>query len=337
LTLRHADLFISRALLFCYNAAYMAKKRLFTGLQPSGQLHIGNYLGTLKQTVELLQESDGLVMVADYHALTTLKSPEELRRNIADVVRDFVGVGIDPKRSVIFQQSAVPQHTELAWIFDCLVTVPFLMQAHAYKDKVAKGLEANAGLFTYPMLMAADILLYDTDIVPVGSDQKQHVEYAREAAAKFNGAFGSIFKEPQEKILESVAIVPGTDGKKMSKSYGNTIPLFGTKDEIRKAVMSIVTDSKGDKPENVYAIHKLFASPNDLDKIYNNESLKGNYKQMKEYLMEDIEAVIAPMRERRNALSDADVKAILKDGAERAGEQAEKKMREVRKAVGVTL
>jgi tryptophanyl-tRNA synthetase len=313
----------------------MAKKRLFTGLQPSGQLHIGNYLGTLKQTTELLQETDGLVMVADYHALTTLKSPDELRRNIADVVRDFVGVGVDPKKSAIFQQSAVPAHTELAWIFDCLVTVPFLMQAHAYKDKVAKGLEANAGLFTYPMLMAADILLYDTDVVPVGQDQKQHVEYAREAAAKFNAAFGDTFREPQEKILESVAVVPGTDGKKMSKSYGNTIPLFASKDEIAKAVMGIVTDSAGDVPTNVYNIHKLFRSEAELTSLY--ETNKGKYKASKDALIEDIEAVIAPMRERRNSVSDADVKAILKDGAERANTQAEAKMAVVRKAVGVTL
>src|SRR3990167_3434909 len=198
----------------------MSPKRLFTGLQPSGTLHIGNYLGALKQTVELLKDADGLVMIADYHALTTLKDTEGLRKNIPDVVRDFVAVGVDPKKTVIFQQSSNPAHTELAWIFDCLVTVPFLQQAHAYKDKVAKGLEANAGLFTYPMLMAADILLYDTDVVPVGDDQRQHVEYAREAAAKFNLAFGPTFKEPQEMIQKSIAVIPGTDGKKMSKSYG---------------------------------------------------------------------------------------------------------------------
>lgn len=313
----------------------MAKKRLFTGLQPSGQLHIGNYLGTLKQTVEMLYDTDGLVMVADYHALTTLKAPDELRRNIADVVRDFVAVGVDPKHSVIFQQSAVPAHTELAWIFDCLVTVPFLMQAHAYKDKVAKGLDANAGLFTYPMLMAADILLYGTDIVPVGADQRQHVEYAREAAAKFNAAFGATFKEPQEKILESVAVVPGTDGKKMSKSYGNTIPLFGTKDEITKAVMSIVTDSNAESPENVYNIHRLFKGEPELGELY--KANKGKYKASKDALIEDIEAVVAPMRQMRESITDADVKAILKDGAERANAEAEATMINVRKAVGVTI
>ncbi len=310
-------------------------QRLFTGLQPSGSLHIGNYLGALRQTVELLKDADGLVMIADYHALTTLKDTEALRKNIPDVVRDYVAVGIDPKKSIIFQQSSVSQHTELAWIFDCLVTVPFLMQAHAYKDKVAKGLEANAGLFTYPMLMAADILLYDTDVVPVGADQRQHVEYAREAATKFNVAYGETFKLPQEKILDSVAVVPGTDGKKMSKSYGNTIPLFGSKDEITKAVMSIVTDSKAESPENVYNIHKLFRSGEELSKLYTEN--KGKYKALKDALVEDIEAVIAPMREKRASISDADVKEILRDGAERAREQAEKKMQDVRQKVGVTL
>ncbi len=310
-------------------------QRLFTGLQPSGSLHIGNYLGALKQTVELLKDADGLVMIADYHALTTLKDTEQLRKNIPEVVRDYVAVGMDPKKTIIFQQSSVSQHAELAWIFDCLVTVPFLMQAHAYKDKVAKGLEANAGLFTYPMLMAADILLYDTDIVPVGADQRQHVEYAREAAAKFNTAFGETFKTPQEKILESVAVVPGTDGKKMSKSYGNTIPLFGTKEEVQKAVMSIVTDSTGARPENVYNIHRLFKSEEELDALYTEH--KGKYKALKDALVEDIEAMISPMREKRASLSDADVKEILRDGAARAREQAEKKMVDVRQKVGVSI
>ncbi len=310
-------------------------QRLFTGLQPSGTLHIGNYFGALKPFVELSREYDANLMIADYHALTSLKSAGELRSNIINVAKDYVAAGIDPEKSVIFKQSDVPEHTELAWIFDCLVTVPFLQQAHAYKDKVAKGLEANAGLFTYPMLMAADILLYDTDIVPVGSDQRQHVEYAREAAAKFNNTFGETFKEPQEKILEEVAVVPGVDGKKMSKSYGNTIPLFGTKDEIAKAVMSIVTDSTGDVPENVYAIHKVVKSEAELAPLY--EANKGKYKALKDALVEDIETMIAPMREKRDAISDDEAKRILANGAERARAQASKKMAEVRVKVGVTL
>lgn len=310
-------------------------KRLFTGLQPSGTLHIGNYFGALRPFVELAREYDANLMIADYHALTSLKSPEELRSNILNVAKDYIAAGIDPQRSVIFKQSDVPEHTELAWIFDCLVTVPFLQQAHAYKDKVAKGLEANAGLFTYPMLMAADILLYDTDFVPVGSDQRQHVEYAREAAAKFNNAFGETFKEPQEKILDEVAVVPGTDGKKMSKSYGNTIPLFGTRDEIAKAVMSIVTDSAGDVPENVYNIHRAVKSETELAPLY--EAQKGKYKALKDALVEDIDTLVAPMREKRDAISDSDAKAMLVAGAERARTMAAAKMKQVRERVGVAL
>src|SRR3989338_8663833 len=311
----------------------MQKKRLLTGVQPSGALHIGNYLGALKPFVSIYGEYESMLMVADYHSLTTLKDSGQVRENIMSAVRDYVAIGVDPKRVIIFQQSAIQAHTELAWILECQVTVPFLMQAHAYKDKVAKGLEANAGLFCYPMLMAADILLYDTDIVPVGADQRQHVEYAREAAAKFNAAYGDCFKLPQEKILEAVAVVPGTDGKKMSKSYGNTIPLFGTKDEIQKAVMSIVPDSTGERPENVYNIHRLFKSEEALSALYTEN--KGKYKALKDALAEDIEAVVGPMREKRASLTDSDVKAILKDGAERARAQAEKKMVDVRQKVGV--
>lgn len=313
----------------------MAGKRILTGLQPSGQLHIGNYFGALKPTVELFKEHEGLIMIADYHALTSLRDPKSLRKNIVDLARDYIAVGINPEEVTIFKQSDVQAHTELAWIFNCLVTVPFLMQAHAYKDKVAKGLEANAGLFTYPMLMAADILLYATDIVPVGEDQRQHVEYAREAAAKFNQAYGETFKEPEEMVQKNIAVVSGTDGKKMSKSYGNTIPLFGSKDEIAKAVMSIVTDSSGDRPENVYAIHKLMRTEEELNSIY--ESNKGSYKTIKEMLIEDLNTFILSMRTKRESLTDATVLDILKKGGEKAREQAEAKMKEVRKKVGVSL
>jgi tryptophanyl-tRNA synthetase len=310
-------------------------QRLFTGLQPSGALHIGNYFGALKQTVELCKVHDGLVMVADYHALTSLREKTLLRANIIAAVKSYLAVGLDPKKTILFKQSDVLEHTELAWIFDCLVSVPFLQQSHAYKDKLAKGLEANAGLFTYPMLMAADILLYDTDIVPVGQDQKQHVEYAREAAAKFNTTFGQIFKEPKEKILDEVAVVPGTDGKKMSKSYGNTVPLFGTKDEIAKAVMSIVTDSKGNWPEHVYAMHKTFRPKNELTALY--EKHQGKYKALKEALIEDIESLVAPMREKYQNISDEEVGRVLTEGAARARERAAAKMALVRAHVGVSL
>ncbi len=313
----------------------MAKKRLFTGLQPSGQLHIGNYFGALKPFLESYAEYESFLMVADYHSLTSLKNPQELRQNIIEGARAYFAAGVDPAKVVIFKQSDVPEHTELAWIFESLVTVPFLMQAHAYKDKVAKGMEANAGLFNYPMLMAADILLYDTDIVPVGADQRQHVEYAREAAAKFNIAYGETFKEPQEKIEETIATIPGTDGQKMSKSYKNTIPLFGTPEETTEAVMSIVTDSSGGRPENVYAIHKLFKSEAELTALY--EANKGSYKLLKETLSTDINAALAPMRERYIAITEADIQKILKEGADKARAIASAKMAEVRKKVGVTL
>ncbi|TSD05408.1 MAG: Uncharacterized protein Greene07147_729 [Parcubacteria group bacterium Greene0714_7] len=311
------------------------KKRLLTGLQPSGALHIGNYFGTIKPIVDLFTDHEGLLMVADYHALTSVRNPEELRKSIVENAKDYFAAGLNLDNAILFQQSSVPEHAELAWIFDCLVTVSFLELGHAYKDKVAKGLEANAGLFTYPMLMAADILLYDTDIVPVGEDQRQHVEYAREAAAKFNNAYGTTFKEPQELISKTVGVVPGTDGQKMSKSYKNTIPLFATRDEIQKAVMSIVTDSSGDKPEHVYAIHTLYKTDAELTPLY--EEKKGKYKDLKEALIEDIDTYIAPMREKRASISDEDVRLVLKEGGEKARTLASAKMAEVRKKVGVTL
>jgi len=311
------------------------KKRLLTGLQPSGQLHIGNYFGALKPFLEMYSSYESFLMVVDYHALTTVKDPRILRENIIDVVRNYLAIGIDPKQAIFFQQSDVHEHTELAWIFECLVSVPFLMQAHAYKDKVAKGIEANAGLFNYPMLMAADILLYDTEIVPVGADQRQHVEYTREAAAKFNTTFGKTFSEPQEHTQDTVAIVPGIDGKKMSKSYGNTIPLFAERSEIMDVVMRIVTDSAGDFPEHVYAIHKLYKTEEELKPLY--EENRSNYKKLKEILAEDIDAFIAPFREKNKSIDEQEVKRVLKEGAQKAQAIASKKMEQVRKKIGVTL
>ena len=311
------------------------KKRLLTGLQSSGTLHIGNYFGALKPFLSLYEQYESFLMIADYHALTSLKDPKLVRESIFNTVRDYLAVGVDPTKAVIFQQSQVQEHTELAWIFDCLVTVPFLELGHAYKDKVAKGLEANAGLFTYPMLMAADILLYDTVIVPVGEDQRQHVEYAREAAAKFNNNYGQTFIEPKELIQKEIAIVPGTDGSKMSKSRGNIIPLFGTKEDIAKAVMSIVTDSSGERPENVYAIHKLLKPEAELDALY--EEKKGKYKDLKEALIEDLEAFIAPMRAKREAITDAEVIKVVEEGSDKARAIASKKMIDVRAKVGVSL
>ncbi len=311
------------------------KKRLLTGLQSSGALHIGNYFGALKPFVDNYEQFESSLMVADYHAVTSLRDGEQLRKNIFSVVRDYLAIGVDPEKAIIFKQSDVLEHVELGWIFDCLVTVPFLSQAHSYKDKVAKGLEANAGLFTYPMLMAADILLYDTDVVPVGEDQRQHIEYAREAASKFNKAYGETFKEPKELILKGVGIVPGTDGQKMSKSYGNVIPLFGTREEIQKAVMSIVTDSSGEVPKNVYEIHKLFRSEEELKTLY--ETNKGSYKTLKEALIEDIDAFVSPMRAKRDSITDEEVKKVLEVGGAKAKARASAKMADVRQKVGVAL
>ncbi len=320
-----------------------ARKTLLSGLQPSGTLHIGNYFGALKPFAEFCVDYDEIfLLVVDYHALTTIRKPEELRKNSVEIVKDYLAVldekGVDRKKVTIFKQSDVSEHTELAWIFECLVSVPFLMQGHAYKDKVANKIEASAGLFNYPMLMAADILLYDQGApitVPVGEDQRQHLEYAREAAAKFNSTFGQTFTPPKALITKAVAVVPGTDGRKMSKSYGNTIPLFGSKDEIVKAVMSIVTDSKGTKPENVYALHRLLKTENELKELY--EANQGNYKMLKEKLTDDLEVLIAPMRERREKISENEVRTVLEEGRKKAKEQAGRKMEEIRQKIGVSL
>lgn len=312
------------------------KKRLLTGLQSSGTLHIGNYFGALKPFVEIYEAYESYLMVADYHALTSLRDPVQMHQNIIDVVKDYLAVGVDPEKCVLFRQSDNQDHMELGWVFNCMVTMPFLMQGHAYKDKVAKGQEPNAGLATYPMLQAADITLYNIDVVPVGEDQRQHLEYSREAVGKFNRAYGKeILKEPTEKIIDAVGIVPGTDGEKMSKSKGNTIPLFGTPAEIEKAVMGIVTDSSGDKPEHVYAIHRLLKSAEELDPIY--EENKGRYGDLKKILTADLEAFIAPMREKRDSITNEQVLAVLADGVARAKETSNKTITQVRTAIGINL
>ena len=312
---------------------------ILTGIQSSGDLHIGNYFGAMKPFLDLYMErrtsANFFLMVADYHALTSVRSGDVMRTNIYNTVRDHLAIGLDPAEVTIFRQSDNPNHTELAWVLNCLVTVPFLMQGHAYKDKVAKGMEANAGLFTYPMLMAADILLYNTDIVPVGEDQRQHLEYAREAVTKFNNAYGPLLKEPKELIFEAVGVVPGTDGSKMSKSYKNTIPLFGNRDSITKSVMSIVTDSSGERPEHVYAIHRLFKTATELETIYTDN--RGKYKNLKDALIEDIDTFISPMREKRAAITDEEVKTVLREGKERAQAVSSVTLQKVRDAIGMTI
>ena len=315
-------------------------KVFLSGVQPSGKPHIGNYFGAMKQFVDLQNEHEGYVFIADYHALHSLRNPKEMNANIKSILLDYLAIGLDPEKVTFFKQSDVSEHTELAWIFDTVTTMPFLMRAHAFKDAQAKNKEIDVGTFNYPVLMAADILMYGPDMVPLGADQKQHVEIARDIAEKFNNVYGQgdqIFKLPEPMILKDMAIVPGTDGRKMSKSYNNTIPLFAEYEEIKKCVMSIVTDSSGGIPQNVYAIHKLFRSEDELKKIYEEKS--GKYKELKEMLVEDIEKFIAPLREKRKEF-EKDIPgalAILKAGGEKAKKIAGAKMEEVREKIGVNV
>jgi tryptophanyl-tRNA synthetase len=313
------------------------KKKLLSGIKPSGRPHIGNYFGAMRQFVELQNEYECFFFIPDYHALTTVQNAEELRKNIIDVAIDYLAIGLNPEKVLLYKQSDIPEHAELAWIFDTIITVPYLERAHAYKDAVAKKREASVGLFNYPVLMAADILLYDTDVVPVGADQKQHVEIARDVAEKFNRVFGETFKLPEPYIMKNVAVVPGIDGQKMSKSYHNTIPLFAEDAEIEKLVMSIITDSSAGVPKNVYEIHKLFHSENELAKLYKEK--EGKYKELKDALIADMKKFITPLREKRKAIAGDTprVLQILKDGGERARALAVKKMDAVREKIGVKL
>ncbi len=315
----------------------MSKKILLSGIQPSGLPHIGNYFGAMKQFVDLQDEYESYIFIADYHALHTLRDPKIMSENIKNVLLDYLAIGLDPKKVTIYKQSDISEHTELAWIFDTLVTMPYLMRAHAFKDAEAKNKEISVGTFNYPVLQSADILLYDADVVPVGQDQKQHIEIARDIALKFNNQYGETFKLPESLILENVSIVPGTDGQKMSKSYGNIIPLFGTTEEIKKAVMGIVTDSGEGIPENVYNIHKLLRNEEELKVLY--EEKKGKYKDLKEELLEDIEKLLEPMRERRKYWEEHMDEAleILKSGGEKMKAKANKKMQEVREKLGVNV
>jgi len=314
------------------------KPVLVSGVKPTGDLHIGNYFGAMRQFVELTKEGKyrPFIFVADYHALNTMQDAEEMKRRTREIVMAYIAIGLDPNDAVFFKQSDVPAHTELAWIFDTITTMPYLMRAHAFKDAEAKNKELNVGTFNYPMLMAADILLYDAAIVPVGQDQKQHIEIARDTAEKFNRTFKtSVFTLPEPYIMPEVAVVPGTDGQKMSKSYGNVIPLFGSRDELAKAVMSIVTDSSGERPENVYRIHRLFRSEVNLDALY--EEHRGNYKALKETLIEDLDRYLAPLRTKYEELKEDSsiVDDVLADGKREARAISEAKMEQVRAAIGV--
>jgi len=244
--------------------------RILSGIQPSGVLHIGNYFGMMQPGIALQAEGEAFYFIADYHALTSLRDPKALRENSRRVALDFLACGLDPERAALFRQSDVPQVTELAWILATVSPMGLLERAHSYKDKVARGMTASAGLFNYPVLMAADILIYDSDIVPVGKDQKQHIEITRDLAVKMNETYGEIFKLPEPRISTATEVVPGIDGQKMSKSYGNNIDIFGNETETRKRVMSIVTDStpveapKDPSRSTIFQLYSLFVSKNEI-------------------------------------------------------------------------
>ena len=318
--------------------------RILTGLQPSGNLHIGNYFGAMRQLLELQQKGETFLFIADYHALTTGPKADDLRSNVYHLALDFLSCGLSLDNTVFFRQSDVPQVTELMWILNNITTVGFLERAHSYKDKIAKGFTPNTGLFTYPVLMAADILLYGSELVPVGKDQKQHLEITRDLAIRFNNDYEETFKIPEAYIPTSVAVVPGIDGQKMSKSYGNTIPLFGAQKAIRKIVMSIVTDStpmedpKDPEKCNVVALYKLVATPEEVEEMKANYRA-GNYGygHAKQALFEKLWAYFEPMRERRAELEkDPDyIWDVLREGGKKASAEAEKTMDRVRRAVGL--
>lgn len=312
-------------------------KKILSGIQPSGRPHIGNYFGMMKQMIEMQKDGEVIAIIVDYHALNTVKDANLMREFTKEVAIDYLALGFDADKNILFKQSDVPEHTELTWIFDTITTVPYLKRAHAYKDAIEKGKEEDlsVGTFNYPMLMAADILLYEPNLVPVGQDQKQHIEFARDTAEKFNRIFRETFKLPEGHILENVQTVPGIDGRKMSKSYNNYISLFAEDSEIEEKVMAIVTDSNAEYPENVFYMHKLFRPTEELDKIY--EENKGKYKVLKEMLIEDLKNFIRPMREKRAQIAQDEslIKRVLEEGKQKAATIAAAKMVEVKRAIGV--
>jgi tryptophanyl-tRNA synthetase len=324
--------------------------RILSGIQPSGVLHIGNYFGMMKPAIALQAEGEALYFIADYHALTSLRNPAVLRENCRRVALDFLACGLDPTRATFFRHSDVPQVTELTWILSTVAPMGLLERAHSYKDKLARGLAPTVGLFSYPILMAADILIYDSDVVPVGKDQKQHIEMTRDLAVKMNETFGQsepdgqIFKLPEARIQSATETVSGIDGQKMSKSYGNNIDIFGDEKETRKRVMSIVTDStpveapKDPAKSTIFQLYSLVASKDEIATM-REKFLKGGtgYGDFKKQLFEKLWEYFAPMRKRREEiLADKSyIDNVLKEGAIRANEIADQVMKRVREAVGL--
>ncbi|OAM87940.1 tryptophan--tRNA ligase [Termitidicoccus mucosus] len=319
--------------------------RILTGIQPSGTLHIGNYFGAIKPAVELQQRGDAFYFIADYHSMTTLTDPAERRKNTIDVALDFLACGLDPKRSIFWRQSDIPEVCELTWLLGTLTPMGLLERAHSYKDKVAKGIAPNFGLVAYPVLMAADILLYDSNLVPVGKDQKQHVEITRDIATKFNQTYGETFVIPEPEIREDVATVPGLDGQKMSKSYGNTIDIFGDEKATRKKIMGIVMDSrtpqepKPDADKNLAIQLLKLVAPADTARDFEERLRAGGlgYGDLKKALFEHYWNFFAEARARRAELAaNLDyVNQVLAEGARRARAVAAQVLTRARQACGI--
>ena len=318
--------------------------RILSGIQPSGKLHWGNYFGMMRPALKLQEQGDAYLFIANYHAMTTVQDPRRLLRDTWDVALDFLACGLDVERTVFFRQSDVPEVHELTWLLSTVTPMGLLERCHSYKDKLAKGFAPSHGLFAYPVLMAADILLYQSNVVPVGRDQKQHVEVTRDIAIKFNNTFGEVFTIPEPSIAEEVAVVPGLDGQKMSKSYDNTIELFGDMKETKARVMKIVSDSKGlEEPKdpatcNIFALYKLFAAPGQRAEMEANYR-GGNYGygHAKKALLAVFEETFAPFRAKREELAKNPdyVEQVLRDGAARARAAAAVTLDKARRAVGL--
>ncbi len=319
--------------------------RVLSGTQPSGEyLHIGNYFGAHRQYVAFQDKHEALYFIADFHAMTTVRDAAKRREYTHAVALDYLAIGLDPGRAMLFRQSDMPEVCEIAWLLSTVTPMGVLERGHAYKDRVAAGQSADHGLFAYPVLMAADILIYHSDLVPVGQDQKQHVEMTRDMAARFNHTYGrEVFKLPEPYILEDVAVVPGTDGRKMSKSYGNTIPMFASEKAIKKAVMGIVTDSTPvedpkDTSAALFQLWSLFAKSDEREELFARARAGGlGYGEVKKDLLRRILDYFGPMRERRAefAKRPEEVEGILADGARRARELAAPVVADARNAAGL--
>jgi len=318
--------------------------RVLSGIQPSGRLHIGNFFGAMRQHLQFQAEHNCFYFIADYHALTSNPTPADVTQHTLEVTMDYIALGLDTEKTVFWRQSDVPEVTELTWILSCITPMGLLQRCTSYKDKVAQGISPNHGLFAYPVLQAADILIYKSDLVPVGADQKQHIEVTRDIAIRFNNTYGEILTVPSEYIIESVAVVPGTDGRKMSKSYGNTIEIFEPEKNVRKKIMRIVTDSTPvEKPKNpdkcsVFALLKLVAPPEELaewENRYHNGGVA--YSDAKKRLAELTIDYFKPFRQKRAELeNNIDyVRQVLANGAARAKKVAAETLSQVRKAVGL--